>query len=208
MLQQCSAKFYDLERQFLKLDTLYSRTLKEKDNTLKEVENLEKEALLLDKVTGLFKHLIDVLLEAKKQEIENLVTYGLKTVFTDQDLKFHINLEYKYNSIYTTFMTELAGVAEGDVLDSFGGGIVNIESFLLRLITLFQTKLGPYLFLDESFSHLSEEYVDNCSMLLKNLCKELGVTIIAVTHQEQMLSHADKVYKAKSVDNKLLVEAV
>jgi len=116
-----------------------------------EILTLETEIDTLEKVSSLFKHLLDSLLDQKKQEIQHLVTYGLKTVFTDQDLKFHINIEPKYGTISTSFRTELVGVAEGDVLESFGGGIVNLESFLLRIITIFQTKLSPFLFLDETF---------------------------------------------------------
>lgn len=175
-------------------------------NLEEEIKRLELEEDTLEKVANLFKHLLDVLLDKKKKDIENLVTYGLKSVIDDQDLKFHIDIEPKYNSIYTSFRTEHVGVSDGDVIDNFGGGIVNIESFLLRIITLFQCKLSPYLILDESFSNLSEDYVENCSKLLKSLCEQLGLTIFLVTHQPLMLSHADKVYKASSKDNKLLLE--
>ncbi len=173
-----------------------------------EINNLEADINVLDKVSNLFKHLLDNLLDEKKQEIQKLVTYGLKTVFHDQDLRFHINIEPKYNTIYTSFKTEQVGVAEGDVLDSFGGGIVNIESFLLRIITLFQTKLTPFLFLDETFSHVSEEYVESTSILLSNVCKQLGLTIALITHEEGMLNYADKVYKASSVKNKLRLSEI
>jgi chromosome segregation ATPase len=175
-------------------------------NLEEEINRLELEEDTLEKVANLFKHLLDVLLDKKKKDIEHLVTYGLKSVIDDQDLKFHIDIEPKYNSIHTTFRTEHVGVTDGDVIDNFGGGIVNIESFLLRIITLFQCKLSPYLILDESFSNLSEDYVENCSKLLKSLCEQLGLTIFLVTHQPIMLSHADKVYKASSKDNKLLLE--
>ena len=173
-----------------------------------EINSLEEEVVLLDKVSGLFKHLLDALLEEKKKDIEHLVTYGLKTVFTDQDLKFHIDIETKYGGISTSFRTEQVGVAEGDVLESFGGGIVNLESFLLRVLTLFQTNLSPFLFLDESFSHLSEEYIENCSLLLNSLCKKLGLTICNITHKELMPYYADKTYKASSKDNKFILTEI
>jgi len=174
----------------------------------KEIQSLEDELSLLGKVSSLFKHLLDSLLEEKKQEIQKLVTYGLKTVFTDQNLKFHINIEPKYNTLYTNFKTEQVGVTEGDVLNSFGGGVVNIESFLLRIITLFQTKLTPFLFLDETFSHVSGEYIENTSALLSTMSKQLNLTIALITHKEDMLNNADKVYKAISVRNKLKLDEI
>lgn len=198
----------ETESKVNELTIMRKENLNSQGNIQDEVTRLELDIATLDKVSSLFKHLLDALLDEKKQEIQHLVTYGLKTVFTDQDLKFHINIEPKYGTISTSFKTEMVGVAEGDVLESFGGGIVNVESFLLRIITLFQTKLSPFLFLDETFSNLSDEYVENCSSLLKNLCEKLGLTIFLITHNELMLSNADKVYKASSAKNKLCLEGV
>jgi DNA repair exonuclease SbcCD ATPase subunit len=196
----------DLDLKCMELSVMERQTFSRCKGLEDEINRMDSESVILDKVANLFKHLLDVLLDKKKKDIEQLVTYGLKTVVDDQDLKFHIDIEPKYNSIYTTFRTEHVGVMDGNVLDNFGGGIVNIQSFLLRIITLFQTKLSPYLILDESFSNLSEDYVENCSHLLKSLCDQLGLTILLVTHQPLMLSHADKVYKASSKDNKLFLE--
>lgn len=198
----------ETESKVNELTIMRKENLNSQGNIQDEVTRLELDIATLDKVSSLFKHLLDALLDEKKQEIQHLVTYGLKTVFTDQDLKFHINIEPKYGTISTSFKTEMVGVAEGDVLESFGGGIVNVESFLLRIITLFQTKLSPFLFLDETFSNLSDEYVENCSSLLKNLCEKLGLTIFLITHNELMLSNADKVYKASSAKNKLCLAGV
>jgi len=198
----------DLDMKVNELTFMRKENMNQVSSVESEILSLEEEVSLLDKVSSLFKHLLDSLLEEKKQEIQKLVTYGLKTVFTDQDLRFHINIEPKYNTIYTNFRTEQVGVAEGDVLDSFGGGVVNIESFLLRIITLFQTKLTPFLFLDETFSHVSGEYVENTSALLSNVCKQLGLTIALITHKEDMLNNADKIYKATSVKNKLKLSEI
>jgi DNA repair exonuclease SbcCD ATPase subunit len=173
-----------------------------------EILKHEGDTAILSKVGNLFKHLLDSLLDEKKQEVQNLVTYGLKTVFNDQDLKFHIEIEPRASSVHTSFKTEQVGVTQGDVLENFGGGIVNLESFLLRIITLFQTKLSSFLFLDESFANLSDDYSENCSLLLKNLCNQLGLTIFLITHNELMLNSADKVYKAGSVDNRFTLTEI
>jgi len=198
----------DLDMKVTELTFMRKENMSQAASVEAEILTLSEEIALLDKVSSLFKHLLDNLLEEKKQEIQKLVTYGLKTVFSDQDLRFHINIEPKYNTIYTNFKTEQVGVAKGDVLDSFGGGVVNIESFLLRIITLFQTKLTPFLFLDETFSHVSGEYVENTSALLSSICEQLGLTITLITHKEDMLNNADKIYKATSVKNKLKLSEI
>lgn len=195
-----------MDNKILELSVMRKQIFSSCKNMEQEITTMESEFIILEKVSNLFKHLLDVLLEKKKKDIEQLITYGLKSVVDDQDLKFHIDIESKYNNVYTTFRTEHVGVVDGNVLDNFGGGIVNLESFLLRIITLFQTKLSPYLILDESFSNLSEEYVENCSKLLRSLCEQMNLTIFLVTHQPLMLSYANKVYKARSKDNTLFLE--
>jgi len=202
-----------LEEKISGLDTKVSElTFMRKENLNrqvfleKEINKLDGNIQVLDKVSSLFKHLLDVMLEKKKKDIEKLITYGLKTVVDNQDLRFHVDIEPKYNTISTSFRTEKVGVVDGDVLDNFGGGVAEVESFLLRVITLFQTKLSPFLFMDESFSHLSAEYVENCSLLLHLICERLGLTIFLITHQEMMLSHADCVYMGSLKNNKLVLE--
>lgn len=196
------SELLDLEKLSNKLIFLRNENFDQQKRYENEILRYDREMDLLTKVGSLFKHLLDSLLDEKKQEVQNLVTYGLKSVFDDQDLKFHIDIEPRYNSVHTSFKTEQVGVTQGDVLENFGGGIVNLESFLLRIITLYQTKIGPFLFLDESFANLSNDYSENCSVLLNNLCKQLGLTIFLITHNELLLNSADKVYKASNVDNK------
>jgi len=200
-----------LEEKILKLDKkvdeltfLRQENFEREDILSNELETLNKDIDLQTKVSSLFKHLLDTLLEEKKQEIQKLVTFGLKTVFTDQELVFRIYMEHKYNTICTTFKTEKVGITEGSVLENFGGGVVNIESFLLRVVTLFQTGLKPFLFLDETFPHLmGDEYQENCSFLIKKLCKEMGITIFAVTQKDNLINNADKAYRALSSDQTL-----
>ena len=203
MLEQ---EIFDLEMKVNEITFMRREDLNRQNSLEKEIKFLDSEISILEKTSSLFKHLLDVLLDKKKQEIQHLITYGLKTVFTDLDLKFHIDIEPKSNTIYTTFRTEQVNVADGDVLECFGGGVANIESFLLRIITLFQTKLAPYLFLDEVFSYLSDEYAENCSLLLSNLCEKLGLTMFIITHKELMLSHANQIYHAYSKNNELNVK--
>jgi len=203
ILEVLEESFGVLESKLLKLRVERDLKREQKEKLESEVGKLEHKSGLLVKVGNLFEHLLDKMLDEKKNEVEKLVTYGLHTVFPDQKLKFYIDIKQKYNSIYTTFKTKQAGEIEGDVINTFGGGIVNVESFLLRLITLFQVNLAPFLFLDETFSHLSNEYVDNCSVLLRDLCKTMKVTIFLITHKEEMLNHADGVYKASIEGNEL-----
>lgn len=205
-LDELESNLDELDRRCFELEVSRKQITNNVSSLTSEIKSLEEESLILEKVSSLFKHLLDVLLDQKKKDIEQLVTYGLRTVIDDQDLKFHIDISPKYNSIHTSFRTEHVGVAEGNVLDNFGGGIVNMESFLLRIITIFQTKLSPYLILDESFANLSEDYVENCSNLLKSLCDQLGLTIFLVTHEPLMLAHADKVYRVTSKSSKLRIE--
>jgi len=80
--------FENLETQIVDLDSKVNElTYMRRENMNQvnainsEISFLEEEVSLLDKVSSLFKHLLDSLLEEKKQEIQKLVTYGLKNCF-------------------------------------------------------------------------------------------------------------------------------
>ena len=209
MFDLIEKEFLDTENKAKEFIFLRKEYFNRQKSVSDELVSLTTNTLLLEKVSSLFKHLLDTLLEEKKKEIEQLVTFGLKTVFVDQDLKFNMEIEHKYNTIHTSFKTEVVGVTNGDVLENFGGGIVNVESFLLRVVTLFQTKLHPFLILDENFQMLmGDDYLDNCSQLIKQMCEELGLTIFAITQKEQLINNADKAYRAGSDNNKFYLTEI
>lgn len=160
------------------------------------LDTLATEKELLLKTVGLIDRTIAVISANGIGKIEATVTNGLNLVFSDQErLEFHINK--KDGSRGNTYELEVQqGDARGPILDTFGGGIVNVTSFLLRVMLLKRFKLAKVLVLDESFNNVSAQYLPMVSELLRSLAHDGGFTIFAVSHQPTLSAAADHVYRA------------
>jgi DNA repair exonuclease SbcCD ATPase subunit len=87
-----------------------------------------------------------------------------------------------------------------------GGGPSDTIGFMLKLLVIIfhgRDRVRPVLFLDESFSHLSEEYLPAMSQVIRKFVDELGndLQIVLVTHQPQFVEVADVAYRF-SLDEK------
>ena len=156
---------------------------------LKEIEELK---LAHVKAIGVIDKAIQIISANGIGKIESVVSDGLKLVFED-DLQLVI--ERKEGARGETYRIL---VKKGDIIgppiDTFGGGVVNVISFLLRVIMIQRFKLSKFMALDESFNNLSESYIPRLSQMLKTLCDEHDYTILSVTHQPALAAAADKVF--------------
>jgi DNA repair exonuclease SbcCD ATPase subunit len=143
--------------------------------------------------------------DAAQRAIEALVTEGLRTIFGD-DLSFHLvpGVRAKSPVVDLVVRSQLAdGTAvDTDVLAARGGGLAAVVGFLLRLVILLLSskKQDTVLFLDETFAHVSAEYLPRLIEFLKDLVAKTGVQIVLVTHDESFLEAADVIYKFRLVD--------
>ena len=170
------------------------RTLTALDNEVKELsENIE----LLTKVERTLLHISTKVLGQSTKNIDKLVTVGLRLVFNDQNLEFTTNTE-KYRGKTAIKFQLLENGRSAPLMDAYGGGVLVIVGVLLRTFTTMSLGMRRILFLDETLAHLSEQYIDNASRLLKKLCDELDFTIVMVTHQPEFAAHATIAYKASA----------
>lgn len=139
--------------------------------------------------------------------IEKLITYGLQVVFHDQNLAFKTEISTKRNVQWLELKLINKGV-EAPILSSFGGGPASVCAFLLRLLVCRRLGLAPVLLLDEPFSFVSDEYVENVGKLLRELTDKLGFTMILVTHDARFISQATRSYRAKETSGGTIFQAV
>lgn len=165
-----------------------------------KIEQLEKDKIELVKVQTLIDRAITTISANGIGKIEQVVTAGLHQVFGNRgNLRFVVEKkEGKRGNIYKLKVqkTRKDGlVIQGDVLKSFGGGLANVISFLLRVMMIKKFRLAPFIVLDESFSNVSKSYQHRVSEMLRTLCNKHGYTILAVSHQPILTAAADRVYK-------------
>lgn len=164
----------------------------------REAEELAQRIRLLLKVGELFRALMDRLVADQVKVIENVVTDGLRTIFFDQVLAFEAEVGTRYNKVSIDFLLkqgEGALAIRDRPLEAFGGGPVSVASLLLRILTLIRLGRRPLLFLDETLSAVSDEYVDLTGRFLKRLAASASIDVLLVTHKQGYLDNADLAYR-------------
>ena len=196
----------ELRRKTDQIDGSY-QVLKNQEKELNStIDSLKKEIDTLTKVSAVFKHLLDVMVKSEIDKMSALITYGLSTVFYDQDLTFHPVISKKNDKIFIELNTLVDGV-EVDY-ESFGGSVATIESFLLRILCIIKKKYAHLMLLDETFSAVGDIYMENTSKLVSQLSKKLGLDILLVTHEKEFQHGADNVYRVKKGRDGLEMEKI
>ena len=163
--------------------------IKRNKDKLKEIEELKISHV---KAIGVIDKAIQIISANGIGKIESVVSDGLKLVF-DDDLQLVIERKEGARGDSYKILVKKGDII-GPPIDTFGGGVVNVISFLLRVIMIQRFKLSKFMALDESFNNLSEEYIPRLSQMLKTLCDDYNYTILSVTHQPVLASAADKVF--------------
>jgi DNA repair ATPase RecN len=159
-----------------------------------DVEALAAETILLTVTKSALEHLLSRVNAENLERVEQLVTYGLSVVFPDRHLTLKAVATTKRGAPWITLKLK-SGDTEAPILDAFGGGPASVVAFLLRVLALQRSGLAPLIVLDETFSHVSEGYVDAVGELLRELADHSEVTILLVTHQPAFLAHATRAYE-------------
>lgn len=111
--------------------------------------------------------------------INDMVTYGLNSVFHDRDLRFELSIKDSTKKLsYTTTTWDGLQVASSDT----DGAVTVVEGFLLRLICLIELKKPKFLIMDEHFAAVGATYINNLAKLLDELSESMGVDILLVSH--------------------------
>lgn len=169
-----------------------------------QVADLDAEVKVLEQTTGLLNSLSEERQTAAQATIEELVTRGLQTIF-DPSLSFIIVQGVKGNAASVEFLIRKAigdAVIETPVLEAQGGGLSATVGFLLRVVVLLlrPESEGQLLCLDETFAHVSDDYVPRVAAFLREVVDRTGIRIVMVTHQQDFTEFADKVYRFSQKD--------
>src|ERR1044072_3426362 len=183
----------------------HAYALAERGQTLQaSIAELTQVADLHEKAAHVLTAIGEQRQDQAQRQIEVLVTQGLQTIF-DDSLTFHLKPGIRAKPPVVDFVVRstLADgtIVETDVLAARGGGLAATVGFLLRLVVLLlsRQRQDTVLFLDETFAHVSAEYLPRLIEFLKDLVAKTGVQIVLVTHDESFLDAADTVYRLELV---------
>ena len=163
------------------------------------IQKLEGEGELLALVQGALRTLIDREVTVGVQAVEKLLTEGLQTVFTDQDLSVESEVTVSRGKVSVDLLTVHTRpdgtIIKGLSSDAFGGAVATVESVLLRIIVMRRRGLRHILLLDESLPAFDSNYVHNMGEFLALVCERLGIDLLLVTHNPAMVEAAKRAYR-------------
>ena len=174
--------------------------LNEKETRLRtqsaRIQELKKRTEVLGQCKELLERCNIASRDFIKTEVEQLTTQALRATLDDPDICFAINFEIKRNQVEAEFIltkgTDQKPLEE-DIMRSRGGGIADIISFALKIITLELLKIPGPLILDEPGKMISEHYIDNFGKFVSQVSQTFGRQVIIVTHNNRLMQFASNV---------------
>lgn len=196
---------------FNRWEATYQSTVNHISEGDAKLDLLRRDAVLDRRVAEVFNTVTEVLRREDETRLAAIVTHALRDVFFDQTLTLKANpaTYRRQTALDLTLVDEVQGV-EGDPLDSFGGGPVSVLGLLLQVAAILRRPdLARILILDEPLTAVSPEYQEGVGRLLKRICRELGFSMLVVSHAESLAQAADHCYVARGTpEGVLLDEAV
>ena len=164
---------------------------------VEEVGTLREEVALLEKADQVLLTVSSQSIGESTQKLDKLVTYGLRATFDDLNLRLQTVTDRSRGKTATKFEIHQDGQTYS-LESSYGGGVLCIVGFLMRVMTIMAFGLRRVVLLDETFAHLSNQYHSNASKLVKRIVKDLGFHVIMVSHETAFAEHADQHYKIET----------
>jgi DNA repair exonuclease SbcCD ATPase subunit len=154
----------------------------------------ESELELEEKAQQVLLALEEVWRKDFERNIEEIITEGIQLVFGD-DLDFIVETKVERGASAIEFFIERN---ESTIdIDSDGGSMVQVVSFILRLILIkaHRPQLRQFVAIDEAFNGVDENHMPAVGSLLRKMVDESRVQILFVTHNPVFIEYADVVYE-------------
>lgn len=127
--------------------------------------------------------------------ISKIASLALETVFDDPyELRMEFQVKRGKTEARLYFMRD--GL-EFDPVQSSGGGVLDVAGFALRIAYWAlrgAKRTRPVFLLDEPFKHLSVDLMERAGIMVRELSREVGAQMIIVSHSEELIESADRVF--------------
>lgn len=151
-------------------------------NTLFEAnESMSKilqEQDLLERTTVAIQQSRPLLSASSIKQCENLANSAISSVF-GMPYTVEYNVEsYRFTLNKGDYCTDLA--------EAEGGGIITVISFIFQVYLLVKLGKRRFMAFDEAFTQISDRYFPNFIQFVRQLCKDLGIDIMLVSHDQRI----------------------
>jgi len=182
-----------------RLKVAQGRQMEKQDRLQKCISTLDhfQEKLpAIEEAQALIQVVATELQEKLSIRIEDIVQVAIDTCWPG-DMLFKVKFEKKRGRTEARLILEDEEGYEVDPMMAEGGGLVDIISFALRLSCWTLSNTDGVIILDEPFKWPSKEYKPLAVALIPELSKRLGLQFIIVTHDEEIIEVADRVFSVK-----------
>jgi len=173
---------------------------------VKQVEDSEDKLEQHSKNKELYSKCVEVLTIAQssvriktQHGFEAIVTYALQSIL-GPDYSFELDFGRRGNLQEVNFKIKSKAYNEPhNPMDTSGGGVVDIVSLALRtaILNISRPRVEGPLILDESFKHLSRQYLPAAGTFLNALADRIGRQIIMVSHKNELMRFSDNSIEIK-----------
>lgn len=169
-------------------------------SSISEIESklsaLEYEKNVLLSCKPIIDDIINKFSDSSLRKLEELLTIGLEKIFYDRKYSIQIKVVDKRNSKCVELLLNDNGNLIPIRNSSVAGGILVVIASIIQIFYIVNLDVAKFMFLDEQFSQISEQYVDNFMQFIKTLCDETGLAIVLITHDNKFMKYGDRVYIA------------
>lgn len=158
-----------------------------------------------NQVTKFSYDYLDVLVKEESgrfiKSLNDMLNYAFKVIFYDCNYSIDIRVSQESNkaTIHLIYEDENGNKVEPDI-QNCGGGIRSVCGTILQCAYIFHYKAAPILFLDESLSQISSQYLPTLLELLDELAQKNNLKILLITHDTR-LENADTVRNKYRIEN-------
>lgn len=165
-----------------------------------QTDKIEKATVVINEVAILTQNKL-------RDRLADLCNTALAAVF-DKLYKVTMELITSRGRSEANVVLQTDHAKGSDILDWSGGGIADVVSFALRMaLWSLRESRSSVIVLDEPFKNVSRDAQAKASSLIKYMAEQLGVQFIVVSHEEELIAHADKVFRVTQVDGRSSVVA-
>lgn len=181
-----------------------SNFLKSKQALEEKVEESKKEQDLLNALAMVMDKFIDISNEETLMEIKDMINDGLKLAFPRTEFTIDLNYKVARGNQTIEFKVYKKGKLE-DLKDAQSGGVLDLISFLLRVLIIHKMEYQKVIFLDEALNGISDRggYSKKASSLIRMICEKKGFTVFLVTHKDCLSDNAHEVFFGEKIEDEV-----
>jgi DNA repair exonuclease SbcCD ATPase subunit len=185
---------YDLTRLMEDVGTL--RKELEDDSCVvgldKEIADLSSMLTLHIESAAFYVNASEYMYKGALSSLELEINKALGYIFYDKTYGIRLIMEGKALGI---FIEDLSTGSVINVKQGKGAGVRTIISFVLLIFYILYKNSYPVLFLDESYSEISDQYLERFFSYIKSICDGKGLVVIWITHDMRFKNYGDVVYR-------------